>query len=137
MELNDVSFWIKYEIYNKIFSSELYNAVSKKINDNPKKDPNYDISNDEYFKFMLYGGFSCEIIKICHYNNIIKQFVQSDNSGDPVEKAFKNTFIEIRDNEYKFLKQLYLDVIKYYHQDVIFTDINNWIKEFELEKYVL
>lgn len=136
IELNDVSFWIKNEIYNKIFSSELYNAIVKKIHDNPEKDPNYEISKDEYFKLMLYGGFNCEIIKIGYYNNII-EVLEQENSKNLVKKAFKETFIKMRDNGYKFIKQLYLDVIKYFHNDEIFTDVNSWIKESELEKYVL
>ena len=137
MELNEVSFWIKYTVYNKIFSSELYDTVIKKIENNPDSDPNYNISTDNFYKFMLYGGLICETIKIFYYNHIIEHFNPLDKKKDIVKKAFQDTFIEEKNKEIKFIKQLYGDAIKYFHQDDIFTDITNLINDNGLSEHVL
>lgn len=137
VELNGVSFWIKYAVYNKIFSSELYNLIMKKIEKDHGSNPDYNISNDNYYKFMLYGGLICETIKIFYYNHIIKQFDYLDKKKNIVEKAFQDTFIEEKNNEIKFIKQLYEDAVKYFHQDDIFNDITRLINENGLSEYVL
>ena len=133
MELQDVSLWIKYGVYDMVFCKEMYDRVLKAL---PADEP-----VSEYFKCFTYGGVLCAIIKILNFDFMIKkltelkeltELTESQEMNSIVRKAFADTFEEKRKEELDLILQMYLDSKKFYPEDPIFADIVGLIKSNEL-----
>lgn len=141
MSLKNISFWIKYGVYNHLFSKEVYDKILNEMLKFVFNDENV-ASNNGYLKYLLYGGLVCEIIKIFYCNGIIDSLIYENDTTDSLSKkaiknAIKKTFMEEKDKELLFIKQLFNDAKKYYSNDEIFNDITNLIKENGLESMIL
>ena len=141
LSLTNISFWVKYGVYNHIFSKEAYEKILNEMLKFIFNDENV-ASNNGYLKYLLYGGLVCEIIKIFYYNDIIDSLIYENDTIDSLSKkavknAIKKTFLEEKEKVLLFIKQLFNDAKKYYSNDEIFNDITNLIKENGLESTIL
>lgn len=117
-------FWTKYNIYNFIFSREFYNSVKSKF----FVLKNFDVVNNHEYKYLLYGGITCEIVKNFHYKKIISGVnkieyynVNIDNTSNNIDisvcNGLKDLIISLYDDNILFIQELYNDVIAYYSND--------------------
>ena len=141
LSLTNISFWVKYGVYNHLFSKEVYDKILNEMLKFIFNDENV-ASNNGYLKYLLYGGLVCEIIKIFYCNDIINNLIYENDTTDSLSKkaiknAIKKAFLEEKEKELLFIKQLFNDAKKYYSNDEIFNDITNLIKENGLESMIL
>lgn len=113
--LKTISFSTKYNIYNYIFSTEFYEAIKNKL------------ENNEYLKYIIYGGIICEIVKINMYNSVIDYLDSTfDHKSLDIKNALKNTILESIEISLSLIQLLYNDIDK---NDQIYEDIINLLKE--------
>jgi hypothetical protein len=118
-QLNDISSWYKLDLYNLLFSEELYKNVLESLQEEV-------LINDKYFKFLIFGGLICETIKIAYYKSFIKNIYNEEISK--VEKACEETFNNEINKLIIFIQTLYDDAKKYFQNDEIFNEIQEFVK---------
>jgi hypothetical protein len=132
IKLSDISFRTKYNIYNLIFSKEMYNNIKEKT----CTIKNYDITKDEFNKYLIYCGIICESVKNSLYNNMIKRLEETQNNNNLVDNlvynAIKESFVEIYNNNILFIQELYDDAKRYYYKDEIYNEILHLIENTDL-----
>lgn len=148
-ELKDISVWIKLDTYNMIFEEKMYDRIMSVTKEASINDLTYKISKDECLKYLMYGGLLCEIIKMNYYKSMCiylqnNNYTELDNikssklvSNKPMSKvindAFINTLSESKHIHILFIQKIYNDAKKYFQTDEIFNDIENLIKDNNIE----